>query len=472
MVIYMLEILNKTKIFLKSFFESIYFLILISVMTIINYQFDLGMITYNLTALFIILMVISKSSFVSLPSIFIFTLGAGLTGLPNFKSFWFVLFCVLSVLLLFVLVIAIIKNKDKIKPNLIHNSFFVTTIILIITMFLSLITSVNCLKTLGAIGGFSLNIIVMMFCLLTTDKTNDNRKKLGNSFICVTLVIFIMVMFKLNEWLKILSFKQILIEKRLQLKWANTNHYVVISNFGVVISLVLLQEYIKNKKYLNIILFTITIVLGISIDFLVFSRGSIIGLGCSLIVGAIIDICKNYHNKKKIIVYCTLAISLIGIVLVLYFKGVFDDFFNRYEGNQLSGRGKIWMVGWKKFKENWVLGTGYGTQRIFIMSEACSTVYNYHNCFLQISTCGIIGIIAFILYLANICFNIYKINSTYNIFMIMLFVMFMVTGSVDTLFFSNKIMPLFSICLCYVDLKPKEIEIKDKCICKLNVDLN
>lgn len=450
MVIYMFEILNKTKIFLKSFFESTYFLILISVLTIINYQFNLGMITYNVTALFLILMVISKSSFVSLPSIFIFALGGGLTGLPNFKSFWFVLFCILSVLLLCVLVIAIVKNKEKIKINLIHNSFFVTTVLLIFTMFLSLITSVNRLKTLGAIGGFSLNIIIMMFVLLTTDKTNDNRKKLGNSFMCVTLVIFVMVMLKLNELLKIYPFKEIVIYKYLQLKWANTNHYVVISNFGVVISLVLLQEYIKNKKYMNIILSTITIVLGISIDVLVFSRGSIIGLGCSLIVGAIIDVCKNYHNKKKIIVYCSLAITLIGFILVLYFKGVFDDFLNRYEGNQLTGRGEIWMVGWKKFKENWFLGTGYGTQRIFIMSETHYTVYNYHNCFLQISTCGIIGIIAFILYLANICFNIYKINSKYNIVMIMLFVMFMVTGSVDTLFFSNKIMPLFSICLCYV----------------------
>lgn len=453
----MFEMLNKTKIFLKSFFESTYFLILISVLTIINYQFDMGMITYNVTALFLVLMVISKSNFVSLPSIFILALGGGLTGLPNFKSFWFILFCILAVLLLCVLVIAIIKNKDKIKPNLIHNSFFVTTIILIITMFLSLITSVDRLKTLGAIGGFSLNIIVMMFVLLTTDKTNDNRKKLGNSFMCVTIVIFIMVMFKLNELLKIYPFKEIVIYKHLQLKWANTNHYVVISNFGVVISLILLQEYYKDKKYINIVLSTITVFLGISIDILVFSRGSIIGLGCSLIVGVLIDICKNYHNKKKIIVYCTIAITFIGVVLVLYFKGVFDDFFKRYDGNQLTGRGEIWMVGWKQFKENWFLGTGYGTQRIFIMSETHHTVYNYHNCFLQISTCGIIGIIAFILYLVNICFNIYKINSTYNMFMIMLFVMFMVTGSVDTLFFSNKIMPLFSICLCYVDLKSKEI---------------
>ena len=99
----MFEMLNKTKIFLKSFFESTYFLILISVLTIINYQFDMGMITYNVTALFLILMVISKSNFVSLPSIFIFALGGGLTGLPNFRSFWFILFCILAVLLLCVL---------------------------------------------------------------------------------------------------------------------------------------------------------------------------------------------------------------------------------------------------------------------------------------------------------------------------------------------------------------------------------
>lgn len=142
------------------------------------------------------------------------------------------------------------------------------------------------------------------------------------------------------------------------------------------------------------------------------------------------------------------------------------------DDNQLNGRQELWPVAWRHFKENWFLGTGYGTQRIFILAETSQVVYNYHNYFFQITTAGVVGIILFIIYLLNIVWHCIGRINWYLIAFVSILATFIVSGFVDTLFFSNEIMPLFSICLCYFDLKPKEIEIKDKCICKLNVDLN
>lgn len=82
---------------------------------------------------------------------------------------------------------------------------------------------------------------------------------------------------------------------------------------------------------------------------------------------------------------CGIAIVGVCILATLYFTGVFDLFGDkRADGdNHLNGRQELWPVAWRHFKENWLLGTGYGTQRIFILNETPQIVYNYHNYFFK-----------------------------------------------------------------------------------------
>lgn len=69
----------------------------------------------------------------------------------------------------------------------------------------------------------------------------------------------------------------------------------------------------------------------------------------------------------------------------------------------------------------------------------------------------------------NIGWHCIKRIDWYLIVFVSILATFMISGFVDTLFFSNKMMPLFSICLCYMDLKPKELAIQDKWIYKLSL---
>ena len=67
------------------FLESKYFLALISLITVLNFSINAGLWTYIEAGIILILMMILKSNFVYVPSIFIFIIGGGLTSLPNYK---------------------------------------------------------------------------------------------------------------------------------------------------------------------------------------------------------------------------------------------------------------------------------------------------------------------------------------------------------------------------------------------------
>ena len=453
---------------IKYFLESKYFLLLISILTIINYYFKLGICTYVETAIFLILMMVSKSQFLYLPSIVIFILGGGLTTAPNFKSFGFVLLCIAGVILVGVTIYFIYCKRKELVCVTLSNSFILTTVILIIAMLLSMITSVKPLTTLGAIGGFIVNLVVMYFALVNNDKTDDTKEKLAQSFVAIFYVVYFMVIIRVVGLLKNYSLKDILFDKGFfHLEWCNSNHYCAILSICSIFGLYLFFSSFFKVNILKIIIYIFPIFGTISLCILIISRGPLFGLCTAIGIAYIAIIIKNRKNKKAIISLSVIATIGICFIMALYFLVIKEGFGN----NILNGRQEIWPVAIRHFKENWFLGTGYGTQRIFILAETSQTVYNYHNYFLQISTCGIVGIIFFVVYLLNIGWHCINKLSWFNVSFISIFALFLVNGFVDTLFFSNKIMPLFSICLCYLDLKPKELDLVNYWNKRLNIDI-
>lgn len=458
----------KNNIFKKNslFFESKYFLALISILTILNFSINAGLWTYIETGIILILMMISKSKFIYVPSIFIFIIGGGLTSLPNYKSFSFVLTCIVGFFLIVVLVYNMIKKRKELVCISFSNSFLITTLFLVFAILLSAITSVKPLTTMGALGGFLINIIVMYYILLSLKPNDLSKNKLANSFIAVFYVIFSMVIIKFIRVLQDNPFKDIIFNKGyFSLGWGHPNHYGSILSICSIFGIYQLINSFKSSSIINKILYIFPLFGTIATCIFLSARGPLVGLVAALGTIFVFTILK-YRNNKRILLssICLTIISVVCAVL-LYVFVIHDAFGDK----GLNGRQEIWPVAWNHFKNNWFLGTGYGTQRIFIMAETTQTVYNYHNYFLQISTCGIIGIIAFTIYLLNVGWHCINKLDWFNIAFISIFALFLVNGFVDTLFFSNKIMPLFSICLCYVDLKPKEISLENQWKEKLNI---
>ena len=130
------NILKKISLFL----ESKYFLVIISLLTVLNFSINAGLWTYIEAGIILIFMMISKSSFVYVPSIFIFIIGGGLTSLPNYKSFSFVLTCIVGFFLILVLVYDVIRKRREIVCITFLNSFIITTLILVVAILISDIT--------------------------------------------------------------------------------------------------------------------------------------------------------------------------------------------------------------------------------------------------------------------------------------------------------------------------------------------
>lgn len=451
---------------ISLFFESKYFLAFISLITVLNFSINAGLCTYIEAGIILILMMISKSKFIYVPSIFIFIIGGGLTSMPNYKSFSFVFTCIIGFFLIVVLVYDIIKKRKELVCISFSNSFIITTLLLAVVILLSAITSVKPSTTMGALGGFLINIIVMYYIILSVKPDDLSKHKLADSFIIIFYVIFSMIIIKLIRVLQDNSFKDIIFNKEFfRLGWGHPNHYCSILS---ICSIIGIYQFISTFKFSNIakkILYIFPLLGTIASCIFLSARGPLVGLMFALGTIFILTILKYRNNKKILLSSICLAIISAVCAALLYVFVIHDAF----GGKGLNGRQEIWPVAWNHFKNNWFLGTGYGTQRIFIMAETTQTVYNYHNYFLQISTCGIVGIIAFIIYLLNVGWHCINKLDWFNIAFISIFALFLVNGFVDTLFFSNKIMPLFSICLCYVDLKPKEISLENQWKEKLNI---
>jgi len=450
---------------LNIFFESVFFLLIISILTILNYTFELGMLTYIEIVIIVALMLLCNAKFYYMPSIMIFVLGGGLTSPPNFKSFGFVLFCICAFIFLVILVEKIIKSRKKILSITFSNSFIITTLLLVLVMLLSLFVSVKPLTTLGAIGGFLINLVVMFFTLLTIEKNEVSKLKLADSFVAIFYVIFAMVIIKTFKLLPEHQLKDIMFKKEFfNLGWGHPNHYCTILIISSIFGIYSFISSLKEKGIIDKIIYLFPFVGAICTCVYLSSRGPLIGLLAALVCGFVLLVIKYRKNKKVLISAIITAVIGATCAILLYVFVIHDIFRNK----GLNGRQELWSVAWKHFKENWFLGTGYGTQRIFIMAETSQTVYNYHNYFFQISTCGIIGILVFIIYLLNIAWHCINKLEWFSIIFICVFALFIVNGFGDTLFFSNKIMPLFSICLCYLDLKTKENELYDNWSLKLN----
>ena len=452
---------------ISAFFESKYFLIFISILTVFNYMFKIGLWTYIEVGIILIIMMITNSKHVYMPSIVIFILGGGLYTAPKFKSFSFIFSCLIGTLLLITLIISIIINRKKIISITLSNSFIVSTIILLFGMILSLLTSIKKTTTLAAIGGFSVNILVMYFILITLKVSNDTKYKLANSFVAIFYVIFSMVLMRFIYLLSNYSIKSFIFDKTFfHLGWDYSNHYCSMLIISLIFSMYIIITKWNVLSWYQKVFYIFPIPTIVLVCIFVSARGPLYGLFVAWLSSFFLFIVK-YRSKKNFLIItgvCSIVFCLMFIFLYVY---ILKDAF----GNKgFNGRPELWKLAIKHFKENWFLGTGYGTQTIFIRSETLQEVYNYHNYYLQITTCGIVGIIFFTIYLLNIGWHCINKLNWFNITFIAIFALFLTNGFVDTLFFSNKIMPLFSICLCYLDLKPKEVYLEKKWQKKLNID--
>ena len=429
---------------LKLFFESKWFIFLLGIITIITWWTKLMYTPYILLCIFIMGLAITKAKANSIIGLLMLYIAGNQNGELKTSGAGFITIIIFAVLAVGMILWRFIPNLKENTKKILTNKIIIALLFLIASMLISIINSPVKLHSLGLTGVFALNILVSIIVLLDVDNTEEARDIFALSMIVFMLVVS--VEFEINILKEIDEpnhLWELLKSKRIDVGWALGNHFVVIINMGMVMCGYL---FIKCQRLFKRLLITIAIVIGLLAEVLTLSRGGFLGLfTCTLCMIFVVFVFSK--NKRTILTATGLVLVSVGITLAILFKtGVLDKIIDslKFMGTSENGRKRIWDMAWALFKEHWLIGTGWGTSRYYLDTVLKDWVYNYHNYFWQISTCGIVGIASFLSYLIIILKSCVKKN-LYCCCVITIIFMFLTHGFVDTLFFSKNLMLLLSI---------------------------
>lgn len=185
-----------------------------------------------------------------------------------------------------------------------------------------------------------------------------------------------------------------------------TQHYTHNSLF-ICLSAIIWFSFCLSTNKLRYYLLTIISILG-----LIFTtkRGPLIAISLSLLIT--LYLCSKGSLSKKIIRFFPPAVVLLISFLVVYI--IRPSLFSRFENkdNILSNRQYLWSYAWEFFKENPLIGKGWGYYShnfSFSLSGVEVSNLNAHNTYLQLlAETGVLGATIF---LSLFVFGLSKIHS-------------------------------------------------------------
>lgn len=445
------EVLEK----LKNFLESKWLIAILGFFTVFSWVLKLHFFSYITLLVFVMLILISNASFISVASLFFLFIGGDQNKNFNLKSTGFIIIIILLIPTMLLLIKNLVTNGRKYLLKIKNDWHIYSLLILLFVMLISIMNSPVKGVSLGYCVYFCFNIIVALMIICSVDLTEENKDKVIFSVLVIIWTIAIEVLFK---FISIRDHKiwDIINGKELHLEWAMSNHYIVIINIGVILAF---YSYIKAEIVYKKVFSLLSIFIGLILNVLVVCRGAYLGFVpiLPLMIIAYVYYTKNWKREIPYLVCSTLTIATC--VAICLKTNVLDEVVKQLlnKGTNSTGRFDIYKYALEKFKENYLLGTGAGSSRYFLQKILGLEVYNYHNSFIQIaSTCGIIGLIAFLLYLGVVLFRIKGLNM-FNFFVLIVFVYFFTHGLVDTLFFNRKLMPFLTVLIAMIPKKEVKI---------------
>lgn len=451
------ERVNLISLKLKAFFESIWFMILLGIITVITWKLDCVFLPFCILCAFIALIALCKANAISAISLFmLYYAGNRMTTFAGKSIAGFIILGIFILIAVVATAFRVIPNVKQYLNAIGKNDIIRALLIMVTVMILSVVKSPIKGHSFGLAIVFCSNILLALVALFGYDGSKETNNKLAFAMIIFGFVIFIEEIFRANEHPFNLSFIETIKVKETKLGWDHPNHVATVGCISVMMSVFLFFNSDKLGYKLFSVLSAVICVLAV---LMTTSRGAALGFALSSPVLVYMLYLKYKNKAVKWLVITTwifMAIGGIAIFIVLLktdnLEKIVDD----------NGRNGIWKVAIDNFKNNPILGTGWGTSHYYIAktNEWWSFAVNYHNYILQASTCGIIGIGAFIYYLVILFKNILKRN-LYSILMLAVVVLFLGQGFVDTTFYSMMIMPLLSMLVMQVSKKNNNETIED-----------
>lgn len=437
---------NEVCVNFQKFTKTIYFLIFIGCLTLFSYFIDVTAVGYISFVVLLIFLLLFDCDFSSIFSLIILWFGGSQTNTWVMPSPPFIIVLVLYGITLILFIYKIIKNHKIYLTRLKMDHILYSLILLFISMLLSFINTPDFNLSLLGIGHFAIILFSYLLVRMTVELNEENKEFILKSIFITALVVSIQAIYMLFHLLNSgIALFDIINNKLMFLGWGNPNHYVAILNVASIMALYYFTKHREStiKRVISLVLIFIYLFAGL----LTASRGGylayVITMGIGLVIYCIYTFAINKKNRYKEIPYWAFIITMISLGLVMfYFTGLMEDITAKMAemGANFNGRDEIYLIAIDKFNKYTLFGAGVYTTHYYIQD-----IWNYHNYFFQmIGTCGILGALAFFLYLYFSIKRSMRIN-LYSIFTLIVILYFLIHGFYDTIYFHHYIMPLICI---------------------------
>lgn len=433
---------------IAKFINSIYFIILVNLITVILWYYKLPIITYIIYVILCILILLSNANRAAIATLLLSAIIAyqiDESDYLKFHSLYAKIFIPLGIVGIILFGIDLIKRRKTFKLKPIFYGFL---IILIANIF-SLINVIGKEKDLifiSILGVLQLLAYLIVYLYLS-NSTDDNSKKYISNVCLVTASAI-----TLQLIIHYLSIGTVSSKQDNDLSWAVSN---TIAMFYFALIPLGLYNYFRDQKN-----FFVAFVNGINFFMILFmlSRGAYFSLAV-VIIPVMILFTYLANDKKRfvidfvsIFVVClTVAYTLgskLGIVDMLkeYFKDI--DFFDD------SGREELYKIGFNLFKEYPIFGAGSYSGAFFLKDKNLGT---YHNYIIQtIATTGIVGLISLGYFLFTIVKQAFNKNK-YNLLLLASLLYLLVHGLVDNSIYNPVIMIFLSVTISFIEKKNEDL---------------
>lgn len=416
---------------IKSFFNSIYFIALIYLITIALWWYDLpiiAMIIYIAFAIFIILANINRITLITLlfAAIIVFKdTSLGKTG-P------------IIVVTIAVALPLILYDIFKTKIN-INNKILVALLVFLVANVLSMINLNRDTFSFGILGIGQAFAFVLLFIYFA------NRQKDGDYYYVAKNAMILGLAIGIEFILYAISYEGEMMGKDIRLGWGMSNSIAMLVTLLVPLTYSL---YIANQKN-KFVLFAVVVELIIILFML--SKGGYIATIAMLPIMAIIAY-KKASSRKTLFIDQLVTFALLGIVLLAVFqidplREGFVSYFDRMDDRGWfmdEARINIYKYALSIFNRFPLFGSGTYTGIPYLVENGYHAgLLHYHNIFLHsMATLGIFGLLSF-LYFLYTSIRSTLVNHSYNLFVFAALVAMIVHGMVDNTWYN----PLVMICI-------------------------
>ena len=437
---------NEVCVNIQKFTKTIYFLIFIGCLTLFSYFIDVTAVGYISFVTLLILLLLFDCDFSSIFSLIILWFGGSQTNTWVMPSPPFIIVLVLYGITLILFIYKIIKNHKLYLKRLKMDHILYSLILIFLSMLLSFINTPDFNLSLLGIGHFAIILFSYLLVRMTVEPNEENKEFILKSIFITALVVSIQAIYMMFHLLNSgIALFDIINDKLMFLGWGNPNHYVAILNVASIMALYYFTKHREStiKRVISLVLIFIYLFAGL----LTASRAGylayVITLGIGLIIYCMYAFAINKKNRYKEIPYWTFIITMISLGLVMfYFTGLMEDITAKMAemGANINGRDVLYKIAIERFNEHTLFGAGVYTTHYYHPE-----IWNYHNYFFQmVGTCGILGALAFLLYLYFSIKRSMRIN-LYSIFTLIVILYFLIHGFYDTIYFHHYIMPLICI---------------------------